>query len=80
MWYKCDIVDYGVTMNLQKESLIEPGKRFPRWLKIVRSPGSEIKNYPLKNIFPNIFPNTLLDVISYMGVTNHRHYDRQYRK
>ena len=30
----------------------------------------------LKNVFPNMLSNTFLDIISDIGVTDHRHYDR----
>ena len=42
----------------------------------VRSPSPEIYDCYLKDIFPNILPNTSSDFISDMGVTYHRHYDR----
>ena len=32
------------------------------------------------NIFPNMLLNTSLDFISDMEVTDHKHYDRWYRK
>ena len=31
---KYGIIGYGVTMDLQKKSFIEPGKSCPHWLKI----------------------------------------------
>ena len=38
----------------------------------VRSPGPEIWHCHRKNFFPNMLPNTSLDFISDMGVTDHR--------
>ena len=46
----------------------------------VMSLSPEIQICYLKNIFPNMLPNTTLDFIYDMGVTDHRHYNRQYRK
>ena len=29
-----DVIDYGVTMDLQKRSFIQPAENCPHWLKI----------------------------------------------
>ena len=38
-------------------------------------PSPEIQDCYLKNIFPNMLPNTSLDFNLDMGLTDHRHYD-----
>ena len=42
----------------------------------VRSASPEICGCYLKNIAPNMFPNTSLDFISDMRLTDYKHYDR----
>ena len=76
-----DMIDYGVTVDLQKKSLIEPTKSCPHWLKItrnmqgVRSPSPGIQDCCFKNIFPSMLSNTSLDFILDMEVTDQIHYD-----
>ena len=45
-----------------------------------RLPSTEREDCYLKNIFPNKLSNTFSEFISDMGITDHRHYDREYRK
>ena len=42
----------------------------------VRLPNPEMKSCYLKTICPNMLANTSLDLLSDMGPTDHRHYDR----
>ena len=58
-------MDYGVTMDLQKKSFIEPGESYPHWIKNyimegVWLPILEILDCYLKNIIPNMLPNISL--------------------
>ena len=46
----------------------------------VRSPSPEFKDCYLKKNFPNLLSNTFSDFIPDMVVTDHRYYDRSYRK
>ena len=77
---KYDIIDYGVTMDLQKMSVIEPAKSCSHWLKITlwKDLGHLVQKYRTA-IWKTFFQKccqTSLDVISDMGVTDHRHFDR----
>ena len=42
----------------------------------VKGPSPEIQDWYLKSIFPNRLTNTLLGLISDMGVSDDRHYDQ----
>ena len=73
-------------MDLQKKSFIEPAENCPYWLKITlwKKLGYLVQKLVLglllKNIFPNMSSSTSLDFISDTEVTDHKHYDRWYRK
>ena len=75
-------MDYGVTMDLQKKSFIEPAKSCPDWLKIKlwKELGLLVQKYriAIKRHFYYycILSNTSSNFISDMGVTDHRHYDQ----
>ena len=74
---KYDIMDYGVTRDnyrtCRKLSLLTENQI----VEGVRSPSPEIYDCYSKIIFLILcVANTSLDLISDMGITDHRHYDR----
>ena len=73
------MIDYGVTMDLQKKAFIEAGEFCPNWLKITlrKRLGCLVWKYKvaIKKI-PNMLSNTFLDLISEIGVTDSRHYGK----
>ena len=78
--FKYDTIDYGVTVDLQKNALNWTCRKLSSFIENyimegVRSPSPETQDCYLKNIFPSMLSNISLDLISVMGVTDHRHYD-----